>query len=430
MVASARRVNAEGCTLCVVGENASRGDVASGRGEWCLERKPRRWQAEALESWSDAYRGIVAVVTGAGKTIFAMQCMLRVRTSHPESRFLVVVPTVALQDQWRAALTEELGVREDEISVAGGGARLDKPRRVVIAVANTARRLVRRLLVQGDWLLIVDECHRVASPANRQILHGDVLATLGLSATPERQYDTWFDDFVVPALGPVIYRYSYEQARQEGVISAFDLWNIRVPLSSEEKEQIDSVSLAISREVGRLRAAGLEGSDRLQRLFFARSRYSQSARARVSATVALVDNWYRRRGIVFHESIEGAERIADILARRGHRVRLYHSGLGAPTRYANLKLYTVGQIDVLVTCRALDEGIDVPSTEFGIVAASTSSHRQRIQRLGRILRPSPGKDRATVATLYALPNEASLLQREATSLDDVARVRWYGASHA
>jgi superfamily II DNA or RNA helicase len=295
------------------------------------------------------------VVTGAGKTLFAMQCMLRVRSSHPECRFLVVVPTVALLDQWRAALTRDLGVRDNEIATAGGGSRPDEPRRVVIAVANTARRLVPKLATQGDWFLIVDECHRVASPANRQMLVGDFLATLGLSATPERQYDTWFDDFVVPALGPIIYRYTYERARQEGVISAFDLWNVRVPLTAEEKEEIDSASAAISREAARLRAAGLESSDRLQRLLFARSRHSQSARARISATVALVDSWHGRRGIVFHESIEGAELIARALARRGHRVRLYHSGLGSPTRYENLRLYTVGQIDVLVTCRALDE---------------------------------------------------------------------------
>lgn len=370
------------------------------------------------------------MVTGAGKTFFAMQCMLRVRGSHPQSRFLVVVPTVALLDQWRAALTEQLGVHESEIATAGGGARLDKPPRVVIAVVNTARRLAPKLLAQGDWFLIVDECHRVASQSNRQVLDGDFLATLGLSATPERQYDTWFDDFVVPALGPVIYRYTYEQARKEGVITAFDLWNVRVPLSPEEKERIDSVTAAISREAARLREAGLEGSDRLRRLFFARSRHSQSARARVSAAVALVEGWHGRRGIVFHESIDGAEHIARALSRRGHRVRLYHSGLGAPTRYENLRLYTVGQVDVLVTCRALDEGIDVPSTEFGIVAASTSSHRQRVQRLGRILRPSPEKERATVATLYALPAEAKSLRKEEGSLEEVAEVRWYEAARA
>lgn len=374
--------------------------------------------------------GIVAVVTGAGKTFFAMQCMLRVRNSHPGCRFLIVVPTVALLDQWRVALAEELGVPEEDIAAAGGGATLEEPRPVVIAVLNTARGLVPQLVSEGDWFLIVDECHRAASPANRQMLGGDFLATLGLSATPERQYDTWFSDFVVPALGPVIYRYTYEQAQREGVVADFDLWNVRVQLSPEEEEQVSSVTTAIARELAKLKAAGLQSSDRLQRLLFARSRYSQSARARIPATVALVDRWQGRRGIVFHESIESAEAIARVLQRRGHRARLYHSGLGAPTRYQNLRLYTLGQIDVLVTCRALDEGIDVPSTEFGIIAASTASHRQRVQRLGRILRPSRDKERAIVATLYALPNEASQLQEEARRLEGVAHVGWYEAAHA
>ncbi len=397
---------------------------------WQLTHEPRRWQNEALELWSDAYRGIVAVVTGGGKTFFAMQCMLRVRHSHPDCRILIVVPTVALLDQWRAALTYELGVRETDIATAGGGTTPDQPRRVVIAVMNTARALVPQLVAEGDWFLIVDECHRVASAANRRMLRGDLLATLGLSATPERQYDTWFNDFVVPALGPVVYRYTYEQAQREGVVADFDLWNVRVPMTAEEQEQIDSLSEAIAREVAMLRRMGLEDSARLRHLLFARSRHSHAVQSRIPTTVALIDSWRGRRGIVFHESIADAESIARALAQRRHRVRLYHSGLGPPTRYENLRLYTVGQVDVLVTCRALDEGIDVPATEFGIIAASTASHRQRIQRLGRILRPAPGKKRATVMTLYALDNEAAALRKEASLLQGVADVRWFEASRA
>src|SRR5207245_56486 len=137
-----------------------------------------------------------------------------------------------------------------------------------------------------------------------------------------------------------------------------------------------------------------------------------------------------RRGIIFHEAIKDASVIAHTLLERGHRVRPYHSGLGAPTRYENLRLYTTRQVDVLVTCRALDEGLDVPATEFGLLAASTSSNRQRIQRLGRVLRPSPEKDRAVVLTLYALSNEARTLRQEEARLEGVARVRWFEAQPA
>src|SRR6266571_8764373 len=88
---------------------------------WRLRLEPRRWQLEALRSWTESYRGVVAVVTGAGKTCLALQCMVEIHRSQPSCRFLIVVPTVALLDQWHAALVQDLGVTEEEISLIGGG---------------------------------------------------------------------------------------------------------------------------------------------------------------------------------------------------------------------------------------------------------------------------------------------------------------------
>ena len=109
-------------------------------------------------------------------------------------------------------------------------------------------------------------------------------------------------------------------------------------------------------------------------------------------------------------------------------MRAYHSQLGSPTRYQNLLLYVRGQADVLVTCRALDEGLDVPQAEFGIISASTASVRQRIQRLGRVLRPHPNKKAAMVVTMYVLPSEAEALRLESERLEGIANVRWFEAA--
>lgn len=401
--------------------------VSQTTSDWALKRSARRWQTEALNRWRSANRGVVAVVTGAGKTIFAMQCMLTLRATRTSCRFLVVVPTVALLDQWHAAFIEELGVTEDEITLIGGGARSQSKGKIVLAVLDSARRIVPDLVEDGDWFLIVDECHRAASEKNRAILKGRYVATLGLSATPERQYDRWFDEFIVPVLGPVIFRYTYLEALKDGVIAEFELWNIRVPLSDEEEAALDKLGASIAREIQRLDRQGLIDSPRLRHLLLKRSRCSQAAVSRIHTAVELVEKWHGSRGIVFHEFTASADRIADILTRRGHRARAYHSGLGPPTRYKNLRLYVTGQIDVLVTCRALDEGLDVPTTQFGIIAASTSSIRQRIQRLGRILRPAPKKARALITTLYALPTEGENLRRESIRMAGITKTRWFDA---
>ncbi len=46
----------------------------------------------------------------------------------------------------------------------------------------------------------------------------------------------------------------------------------------------------------------------------------------------------------------------------------------------------------------LDEGIDVPEANIGIIASGTGSKRAYVQRLGRILRKKEGKE----AVLYEI----------------------------
>ena len=393
-----------------------------------LQRQPRRWQTEALAAWSPGFRGVVSVVTGAGKTFFAMQCMLAVWERQAGIKVLIVVPTVALMDQWRAALQEELGVSDADIDLVGGGTRRIERSLITVAVLDSARELVTELTSEGQWFLVVDECHRVASPVNRKVLRGSYIATLGLSATPERQYDDLFESVVVPGLGPIVFRYEYQDASTDDVISDFELWNLRVPPSSDEQMKLNADNRAISMEIKRLQALGDQTSPRLRNLLLRRSRHSQRVRSRIVAAIQFVERFKGHRGLVFHESIQSANEIAAALTRRGHRARAYHSQLEFPTRYQNLLLYVRGQIDVLVACRALDEGLDVPRTEFGIISASTSSIRQRIQRLGRVLRPHPKKKTATVVTMYVLPSEAEALRSESERLEGIADVRWFEAA--
>jgi superfamily II DNA or RNA helicase len=55
----------------------------------------------------------------------------------------------------------------------------------------------------------------------------------------------------------------------------------------------------------------------------------------------------------------------------------------------------------------LDEGIDVPACRTAYILASSRDPRQFIQRRGRILRRSPGKDVATIHDfVVVLPNDA------------------------
>ena len=88
-------------------------------------------------------------------------------------------------------------------------------------------------------------------------------------------------------------------------------------------------------------------------------------------------------------------------------------------------MFRDGIIDILVTCKALDEGLNVPDTSVGIIVASTKSVRQRIQRMGRILRTSEGKDLGTIVTLYTHV-EKMMLEKESQTLDEISKIKWFG----
>ena len=87
-----------------------------------------------------------------------------------------------------------------------------------------------------------------------------------------------------------------------------------------------------------------------------------------------------------------------------------------------LEQFATGEIDALTSMKCLDEGIDVPRSEFAIFCASTGNPRQFIQRRGRILRTHRQKQFAYIHDLVVIPEinpnsesykmERSMLKKE------------------
>ncbi len=390
---------------------------------WRLAFAPRAWQAEAVEAWARAMRGIAAVVTGGGKTALAQMCMLRFLEVYPRGQFVIIVPTHALLDQWHVSFREDLGVPSESIATYSGEGRPRAPATVNLMVLNTARSLAPSLSSETDTFLIVDECHRSASVVNSKALDGTPRATLGLSATPEREYDDLFETTLVQRLGPVIYRYDYIAALRDSVIVPFDVVNVAGAMTDDERVQYDSATADIGRTT-HLYQQGLVGRDILERKLRHRARLSALSMRRIPLAIILAERNRGKRILIFHESIQFAEAIQKILTSKNFNATIYHSKISPEVRRDNLRLYRRGVFDTLVTCRALDEGINVPETSVAIIASSTASIRQRIQRLGRILRPAPGKERAAVYTIYLTQVEEERLIREARDLVGSAGTLW------
>ena len=382
---------------------------------------PRRWQAEAVRAWAPALRGITRVVTGGGKTVFSYLCLQEFFTKHPDGRAIIVVPTLALLDQWFVDICDATDLDESDVVCYSADSRPEKAARINILVINTARRLVKELSESGPTMLVVDECHRAGAAENSRALGGLHEATLGLSATPERESDNGFELRIAPALGPIVYAYDYPEAKADGVIVDFDLVNIEIALDGAD---VDRLILSEQREILVRRTRDQTESKRLHGVASTKIARAAVHATRIPWAVKLALRHRDERVIIFHERVASLARITDLLSELGQNSVAYHSHLLESHRRDNLRLFRRGMVNMLVTCRALDEGANVPEANVAIVARSTSSTRQRIQRLGRVLRPAPSKKHAMVYTLYSGRAPQRRLAEEAAGLEGVASVAW------
>jgi superfamily II DNA or RNA helicase len=405
-------------------------------GRWSLTRDLTLapWQREAADAWFMAgRRGTIKVVTGAGKTVVALAIGERLLQSDPELRIVIVVPTIVLMQQWHEIFRRRSNLPAEAIGRLGGGHSDDfrEPRRVLIAVLSSARKvlpdLVRRAGVSDHLLFVADECHRVGAPEMSAVLNTPRAYTLGLSATPEREDDADALAGVGLAgaldleLGGIVYEMTFAEAIRAGVLPPFELHHYGLSLNAAEARRYQALTRAINdarrelmassrsarkagggeqlmtwaRHVSARPGSGLSAlAARFVNDLTQRKRLLYRAASRTEATRALAREALATRKdarvILFHESIDEVVSIFELLAGDGLPAVMEHSELPGELRQASVELFRNGTAQVIVSARSLIEGFDVPEADLGIIVASSSSPRQRIQSIGRVLRKPRG----------------------------------------
>ena len=265
---------------------------------WFTTNEYRKWQKKALPIWLKNQRGVISVTTGAGKTYFAFAAMQEIRRQHPDCKFLIIVPRVSLLDQWKVSLISDFNVPEEEIALAGGGHKFTSPNLVNVMVAMSAAKIAPTILREGNWFLIVDECHRIASESNRETIQGTHFATLGLSATPEREYDDWFDEFVVPSLGEIVFKYSYADGVRDKIIVPFDVENVEVPLTDDESIGIEKFNRRLAILFTQQKEGIKNNNKAITRTLIQRSQISKAAQSRIPTTIELAKRYAGLKGLI------------------------------------------------------------------------------------------------------------------------------------
>ena len=371
--------------------------------------KLREWQEKAFPLWWEKKRGIIKVVTGGGKTFFAIYCLKKYLENDPQKSILIVVPSIALLDQWYDSLSQNFD--DKEISLNGGGEQTKIITKICISTIDSLKNIIS-LIDAENTLLIVDECHKIGTEKRGEMLTNAWHATLGLSATPERDYDDNFYIIIKKILGDIIFNYDYIDAREDEVIVNFKLLYGYAALLPEEENKYKKFTKSIQR-----RAATIGGQDMndypLKMLIFNRARLVKNSKNRIPYGIELIQKYERDSWIVFTENKKQAKEFNKIVNKlKGFNSGIYNTDLNDDERQENLEKFKAGNLNVLVSCTALDEGFDMPEADGAMILSASSSKRQRIQRMGRVLRITANKENALIVTVYSSKTEYEKLREE------------------
>ena len=369
-------------------------------------RQPHPYQTEALQAWLDADRwGSVVLPTGAGKTFLALRAI-----AHSAVSTLVIVPTLDLLHQWYARLENAFGM---PIGVWYGGEKQLEP--ITVTTYPSAWSHAETLGNQFK-LLIFDEIHHLPAPSWHEIaLICAGPFRLGLTATyPEPGQEgqrgekpgfsrktrflvdkdpaTLLDELV----GPVVYHKHIDDLTGEQ-LAEYRTERIRVDLTPEERVAYDA---AYAVYTGYVREASLRErhGPGWWGEYTRRSAYQAEARRAKVAELKLKEIVHQARGklevldqlLREHRDQQmlvftAHNRFAYEIARR-HLIPAITHQTKAAERKAILEGFRAGTYRAVVTSKVLNEGIDVPEAKIAVILGGSSSAREYIQRLGRVLR--------------------------------------------
>ncbi len=356
----------------------------------CSDINLRDYQQDALDRWLLDRRGVIVLPTGSGKTVIALKAIEAV-----DAPTLIVVPTLDLVDQWK----QQLQVFDSDIGEYTG--REKTLEAITVSTYDTAYNVAEHLGNQFK-LLVFDEVHHLPSEGYRHI--AEFFAApyrLGLTATYERE--DGLHSQLTRLLGGKVYEMEVEELTGEH-LSSYRVVTIYVDLTREEKEAysrnmeifqsyIRNSNITMRKPADFQKVVIRSGNDpRAWRAVRARNqarKIAYNSQAKMDELRELLRQHRDDRIIIFTRYNDLVYRIA-----KQHFIPCITHTTHKNERQELLEGFRTGRYNALVSSQVLDEGIDVPDANIGIIMSGTGSSREYIQRLGRILRPTDSDEDA------------------------------------
>jgi DNA phosphorothioation system restriction enzyme len=396
----------------------------------------RPYQRQAIENWfANNGRGTLKMATGSGKTITALSITCQLYQKIQLQALLVVCPYRHLVTQW-ARECEKFNLqpllafdnfRTWQSQLSNQLYHVVSRSQPFLTVITTNSTLISEKFQSQlkffpeKTLIIGDEAHNLGAPKLEESLPRNIGLRLALSATPERYFDEAGTQSLYNYFGPVLPpELTLKDAIAQGALVHYLYYPILVELTETESLAYAKLTQKIGRQLLYREQENLEESDwenceDLKPLLMQRARLVGAAENKLNALRKLMANRRHTTHTLFYcsdgayqagqrSSLHQLKAVAKILGvELNYRISTYTAQTSLQEREVLRRQFESGELQGLVAIRCLDEGVDIPSIQTAVILASSGNPRQFIQRRGRVLRPHPGKERATIFDMIVLP---------------------------
>lgn len=353
-----------------------------------------RWvhQDMAVEKFIEKEHGILAMATGTGKTVTAIKIINRLFDESKIRRVVITMYGNDLLDQWSKQIRESFKNKQIHYHY-GSHKRMNDfimhPDEAILLVSRDSNNLTKLLNLldkapgnyKDDTLFIFDEVHGAGSQSFVENLTGKLSSykyRLGLSATPEREYDDVGNEFLLNEIGEIIFEFNLEDAIKKGILCEFNYIPLPYELTEAEKHKKKKIIAAFNAK----KESG-EPYDEKE-MFTQLSLINKTAINKIEEFEVLISKRPELldKCIIFVQTMEYGRQLQEVLIKYTDKYHTYY----ADDEKINLENFAEGKINCLLTCKKVSEGIDISSVTNIFIFASDRSKLVTTQRIGRALR--------------------------------------------
>lgn len=421
------------------------------------------YQADALNKWkSNNYKLLFEMATGTGKTRTAIAGIKYLNQTRKRLITIITTPQNTLSKQWKDEVDAQKLTFDESVIIDGSVPQWDRLQVKLLlkngtgmadhiclyTTHNTAssdkftNAIQQNLQIGTDVLFVGDETHWLGAHKFQHALLPCYKYRIGLSATPSR----WFDDVgtakLVAFYGNANFEFTIKDALTEynpmtgkHFLVNYHYLISKVSLDEDETEEYKNISAKISK-LWNLKDNNPDAALTLERLIEKRANIIKNASAKYNQLEIILDELQAKGRIENLIIFVSPQQIVEVLNILASREIIFHKltekeGTKVEKRFGNkserehiISKFKSRDYQVIVAIKCMDEGIDIPTANVGILMASSTNPREYVQRIGRIIRQSPNKHSAElydicVDTIHSVGDDYAEFERKIRAKEQI-----------